>query len=124
LELAQFEEVARFARFGTDLDEATQHQIERGSRLQKVLTQPVHQPLSQALQVLILFAITEGYMDEIGLESIAAFEDNLISHFKTNHPNLVHEIKRHGELTEEVRQAFTDSLEDVRNAWFERTDRA
>jgi len=124
LELAQFEEVARFARFGTDLDEATQHQIERGSRLQKVLTQSVHQPLSQALQVLILFAVTEGYMDEIGLESIAAFEDNLISHFKTNHPHLVHEINRHGELTEEVRQAFTDSLEDVRNAWFERTDRA
>lgn len=124
LELAQFEEVARFARFGTDLDEATQHQIERGSRLQKVLTQPVNQPLSQALQVLILFAVTEGYLDEIGLESIAAFEDNLISHFRTNHPHLVHEINRHGELTEEVRQAFTDSLEDVRNAWFERIDRA
>ena len=122
LELAQFEEVARFARFGTDLDEVTQRQIERGSRLQKVLTQPVHQPLSQVLQVLILFAVTEGLMDDINLENIAVFEANLIGYFEVNYQHLIHEFNRQGEFTDEVYQAFTDSLEAVRYAWFERTN--
>lgn len=117
LELAQFEEVSRFARFGTELDETTQRQIERGRRLQAALTQPVHQPLSLALQVLILFAVTEGHMDDLEVEDITAFESKLIRHFETNHSNIVHEINRHGKLTETIRSAFADTVGEVRSTW-------
>ena len=116
LELAQFEEVSRFARFGTELDETTQRQIERGKRLQAALAQPVHQPLSMAMQVLILFAATEGYMDDLEVEDITAFESKLIRHFETNHSNIVHEINRHGKLTETIRSAFADIVGEVRSA--------
>ena len=123
LELAQFDEVSRFARFGTELDETTQRQIERGRRLQAALTQPVHQPLSLALQVLILFAVTEGHMDDLEVEDMTAFESKLIRHFETNHSNIIQEINRHGKLTETIRSAFADTVGEVRSAWLGGIDR-
>jgi len=112
LELAQFEEVARFARFGAEVDEATQRQIRRGERLRAVLTQPAHRPLPLAAQVLVLLAATEGYLDDVALEEVTAFESRLLAHFEAKHPGLLHQINRSGELPTEKREALTETMDN------------
>jgi F-type H+-transporting ATPase subunit alpha len=118
LELAQFEEVARFARFGTEVDETTQRQIQRGQRVQRVLTQPAHQPLSLASQVAILFAATEGYLDDVAVEDIAVFERELLTYLQVEQPNLLSEVDRSGALTDEIREVWAEEIEAFRAAWF------
>jgi F-type H+-transporting ATPase subunit alpha len=114
LELAQFEEVARFARFGTEVDEATKQQIRRGERLQAVLTQPTHCPLSLAAQVLILLAATKGLLDRVPPEDVPAFETRLLARIKDEHPGLLQQINRTGELTDETRQLLSAFFENER----------
>jgi len=114
LELAQFEEVARFARFGTEVDEATKRQIRRGERLRAVLTQPAHRPLSLAAQVVILLAATEGLLDQVPPEDVPAFETKLLAHVKDEHPGLLQQINRTGKLTDETRQLLDAFFENVR----------
>jgi F-type H+-transporting ATPase subunit alpha len=116
LELAQFEEVARFARFGTEVDETTRRQIRRGERLQAVLGQPAHRPLSLASQVVILLAATEGFLDEVGVEDVAAFEGGLLAHLEAEHPGLCHQVDRSCELTAEGREMLLEILADYRAA--------
>jgi len=110
LELAQFEEVARFARFGAEVDEATQRQIQRGERLRAVLRQPVHRPLSLASQVVVLLAATEGYLDGIALKDVPAFESGLLARFEAQHPESYYQINRSGELPTEMREALAETM--------------
>lgn len=117
LELAQFEEVARFARFGTEVDEATQRQIRRGERLRAALKQPPHCPLSLAAQISILLAAVEGVLDDVPPEDVPAFESGLLARFETEHPGLYHQINRSGELTEEARQALMTMFAEYRATW-------
>lgn len=117
LMLAQFEEVARFTRLGTGVDKATRHQIVRGERLQAVLKQPVHHPLSPGEQVAILFAATEGYLDPIPLDRIPDFERDLLAHVKATHPGLILEIDRTGKVTEEIINLLRETLENRLNFW-------
>jgi F-type H+-transporting ATPase subunit alpha len=114
LELAQFEEVARFARFGTEVGEATQRQIQRGERLQAVLTQPAHNPLPLASQVVTLLAATSGLLDEIPPEKAPAFEAQLLARIEIEHPGLLQQVNRTGELTDETRQLLRTFFEDTR----------
>jgi len=119
LELAQFEEVARFARFGAVVDEATQRQIRRGERLRAVLRQPAHQPLSLAAQVVVLLAATEGVLDDVALEDVPAFESGLLARFEAEHAGLCHQINSTGELSEETRETLTTIIADYRTAWLQ-----
>jgi len=119
LELAQFEEVARFARFGTEVDEATRRQIQRGERLRAVLRQPAHQPLSLAAQVVVLLAVTEGYLDDIAPEKVPAFESGLQDRFKAEHPGILSQINRSGGLTDETREVLTEAIAEYHTAWLE-----
>jgi F-type H+-transporting ATPase subunit alpha len=114
LELAQFEEVARFARFGTEVGEATKQQIRRGERLRAVLTQPAHHPLSLAAQVVILLAATEGLLDDVSPGNMPAFEAKLLSQVEEDHPGLLQQINRTGELTDETHQLLRAFFEGVR----------
>jgi len=114
LELAQFEEVARFARFGTEVGEATKRQIRRGERLQAVLTQPAHRPLSLAAQVVILLAATEGLLDDVPPGEVPTFEAELSARVEAEHPGLLQQINRTGELTDEARQLLRAFFADVR----------
>jgi F-type H+-transporting ATPase subunit alpha len=119
LELSQFEEVARFARFGTEVDEATQRQIRRGERLRAVLSQPAHRPLSLAAQVVVLLAATEGYLDDLALEDVPAFEGGLLARLEAAHPEIDQQIDRSGELTAETRESLTEAIAAYRTAWRE-----
>jgi len=117
LQLAQFEEVARFARFGIEVGEATRRQIQRGERLRAVLTQPAHQPLSLAAQVVVLLAATEGYLDDVALEDVPAFESGLLAGFQARHAGLCHHINSTGELSRETREMLMSMIADYRTAW-------
>ena len=110
LELAQFEEVARFARFGAEVDEATQRQIRRGERLRAVLRQPANRPLPLAAQVVILLAAAEGFLDGIAPEDVPAFESELLDRLQAEHPELLPKLNRSGKLTAEMRETLTEMM--------------
>jgi F-type H+-transporting ATPase subunit alpha len=113
LELAQFEEVARFARFGTEVDEATQRQIDRGHRLQAVLKQPAHQPLALAAQIVILLAATQGLLNHVELDDIPAFEHELLASFEEQYPQLFHHLNRTGHLDDELIEAVRETVGSI-----------
>ena len=119
LELSQYEEVARFARIGAEVDETTQQQLRRGQQLQALLVQPAHQPRSLALQVAALLAITEGYFDTLLPGQVAHFEDALVQRIAAEHPAMVAQLNRTGELLPEIREAFLHTLERLRAQWSE-----
>jgi len=117
LELSQFEEVARFARFGSEVDEATRRQIRRGEHLRAVLGQPAHRPLSLASQVVILLAATEGLLDDVELEDVPTFEEGLLARVESEHAGLMQQINRSGELTEETHQALVETIALFHGNW-------
>ena len=112
LELAQFEDVARFARFGGDLDEATQQQIQRGRRLQMALTQPAHRPLSLGAQLITLVAATSGLLDTLPTRSIPAFERGLLPYIESNHPELIQQLNSGADINEQTQQILVEILTD------------
>src|SRR5690606_15866501 len=107
LDLAQYRELAAFAQFGSDLDKATQPRIIRGQRTTEILKQPQYHPLPVELQVLSIFAATNGYLDDLELEEVAAFEQELHTYFKANHPELLARIPKEKwkDIEPEVRAA-------------------
>ncbi len=112
LELAQYRELAAFAQFGSDLDRATRQQLERGQRTVEVLKQPQYQPVSVENQVMIMYALTNGHLDDIPVESIRDFETKLYDYMGSVHPdvgNAIREKKRlDDELTEQLKNAVTE----------------
>lgn len=120
LELAQYEEVAAFARFGTEVDEATRRQIWRGQRLQAVLSQPAHQPLSLDQQVVILLAATEGFLDGVAVEDVPRYERELRAHIERSHPSVCHQLDRTCELSEELRASLLESIYEFHHKWLHR----
>lgn len=107
LDLAQYRELAAFAQFGSDLDKATQARIIRGQRTTEILKQPQYNPLPVELQVLSIFAASNGYLDDLPVEEVAAFEQELHTYFKANHPELLARIPKEKwkDLEPEVRAA-------------------
>jgi len=124
LNLSQFEEVARFARFGTEVDEATQQQIQKGLRLQAALTQPPHQPLSLSEQVLILFAAREGALESVLPSDVPAFERSFLDYMRQTHEELVDEIALKGDLDEDMLHRLKAALETFLAAREEGSDAA
>ncbi len=100
LNLAQFRELAAFAEFGSELDASSLAQLERGRRVVEVLKQPQYQPLPVEEQVLALFAVTEGHMDDVAVEDVKRFERELREYFQTRQPELLETIRSTGKLPE------------------------
>ena len=100
LDLAQFRELAAFAQFASDLDEATRKQIERGRRITEILKQPQYQPMPVENQVAILYAVTNGYLDEVPLEKIKEFEDRFHIYLAANAKELLNTIRVKKEMDE------------------------
>ncbi len=121
LDLAQYEEVARFARFGTEVDEATQRQIQRGMRLQAALKQDEHQPLTLADQVVILSAAVGGYLDEVDPQDVPEFEQQLLSVFAQEHSETWQRINQAAMLSAETREVLAQALTEFRASWAQRS---
>jgi F-type H+-transporting ATPase subunit alpha len=92
LDMAAFRELAAFAQFGSDLDEATRRQLDRGLRVQEVLKQGQYSPVPMADQIMIFFAVGNGYLDDVELRKVEDFEDAFLRYMRDSHPNLVQTI--------------------------------
>jgi F-type H+-transporting ATPase subunit alpha len=101
LDLAQYRELEAFAQFGSDLDESTKRQLERGKRAVEVLKQPQYSPVKIENQIVTLFALVNGFMDDIAVEKIKEFEQNLVDYTESNAKKFYKEIKEKKIWTEE-----------------------
>jgi F-type H+-transporting ATPase subunit alpha len=119
LELSQYEEVRRFARFGAEVDRATRRQIEHGRRLRAALKQPVHQPLPLSSQIVMLLAATEGVLDRIPVADVLAFERGLLDLVKRREPELLQQIDRTGELSSDTREELMRIIFNYATEWSE-----
>ncbi|HFU4449429.1 TPA: F0F1 ATP synthase subunit alpha [Streptococcus suis] len=113
IDLASYRELEAFTQFGSDLDAATQAKLNRGRRTVEVLKQPLHKPLPVEKQVLILYALTNGYLDSVPIDDILTFEEELYSYFDLHYDNLLEVIRSTKDLpdTDELNtaiQAFKD----------------
>ena len=103
LELAQYREMAAFAQFGSDLDQATQRQLNRGARLVELLKQDQYEPLPVEKQVLIIFAGTNGFVDDLPLTALKRYEKELYSFMESKHPEIFADILKKRELDNDLR---------------------
>jgi len=117
LELAQYRELAAFAQFGTaDLDKTTRAQLERGQRITEVLKQPQYLPMPLEKEVTILYAVINGYLDEVPLDKVATFEDAFHRFMETNHPEIGKDIVTTKDLTVETEEALKAAIADFKQS--------
>ncbi|MBB6143255.1 F-type H+-transporting ATPase subunit alpha [Silvibacterium bohemicum] len=114
LDLAQYRDLAAFAQFGSDLDKATQNQLNRGQRLTELLKQPQFQPLTAEKQVIILFAGTQGFLDDIKVPSIRAFEDGLYKYLDSGQSALLNDIATKKSLDDDLKRRIKDALQEYK----------
>ncbi|MBP9686705.1 MAG: F0F1 ATP synthase subunit alpha [Candidatus Doudnabacteria bacterium] len=114
LALAQFRELESFAQFGSDLDEATRKSLELGRRVTEILKQPQYEPVAMEQQVVILYAANNGYLDDVPVEQVGAFEIKLRAHMETQGREVLKAIAEKKELTEEVEAKLKHTLEDFK----------
>jgi F-type H+-transporting ATPase subunit alpha len=114
LDLAQFRELAAFAQFGSDLDKATQALLSRGQRLVEILKQDQYSPLLVAKQVLIIYAGTNGWVDDLPVEELRAFENGLYRFVDNSHPSLLQKLMEKKSLDDAMKKDFNDVLKQFK----------
>ena len=115
LALAQYRELATFAQFGTaDLDAATRAQLARGQLATEVLKQAQYVPLSLANEVVVLFAVNEGLMEDVEIEKVGAFEEQLLRYVAGNHPDILTAIDDSKDISDEVSANLTEAINDFK----------
>jgi len=112
LDLAQYRELAAFAQFGSDLDKSTQAQLNRGARLVELLKQPQYEPLAVERQVALIYAGTKGYMDDIPVSQVRAFETELYKFIESRHPQLFGGIAEKKQLDDETRNQLDAAVKE------------
>ena len=117
LELAQYREMAAFAQFGSDLDQATQRQLNRGARLVELLKQGQYEPLSVERQILIIYAGTNGFVDELPLTALKKYEQELYSFVESKHPEIFADILKKRELDNDLRAKLNKALEEFKGTF-------
>ncbi len=117
LELSQYEEVARFARFGTEVNETTQRQIDRGRRVQALLGQGPNQPVKVTDQVLMFLAITHGFMDEIAPDRINDYAREMVGYLHVHAAKAVDLLRYQQTITTEVEEQLVQALGDFNSLW-------
>ncbi len=117
LELAQYREMAAFAQFGSDLDQATQRQLNRGSRLVELLKQGQYEPLPVEKQILIIFAGTNGFIDDLPLTAMKKYEQELFSFVESKYPDVFADILKKREMDADLRAKTIKVLEEFKLAF-------
>ena len=116
LELAQFDELAAFSQFASDLDEATQKQLGRGKRLRELLKQPQFDPLNLAEQVAIVYAGVKGLIDEVPEEDVTKFARELRDYLKTNKADFIKNVLSEKVLSESSESMLKDAINEVKSS--------
>ena len=114
LDLAQYRELEAFAQFGSELDQATQKQLARGARVVEVLKQPQYQPMPVERQVMIIFAVTNGYLDDVAPEDIKAWEQGFLDFMEAQHPELGQEIRTRKLLPDELAARLRAAIDEYK----------
>jgi F-type H+-transporting ATPase subunit alpha len=112
LDLAQYRELAAFAQFGSDLDKATLNQLNRGKRLVEVLKQPQYQPLGVEKQVIIIYAATNGFLDNVEVENVREFEIGLYQFLESRKPQLLSSLAEKKQIDDAVKADLNQSLKE------------
>ncbi|MFU8884771.1 MAG: F0F1 ATP synthase subunit alpha [Cyanobacteriota bacterium] len=115
LELAQFDELAAFSQFASDLDAATQQQLARGKRLREILKQPQFSPLILAEQVAVVYAGVKGLIDEVPVESVVEFCRELRDYLKSNKADFISKVQTEKQLSEEAEAMLKDAIQEVKS---------
>jgi F-type H+-transporting ATPase subunit alpha len=110
LDMAQYRELQAFAQFGSDLDKATQGRLNRGARTAEILKQGVNQPMSVEKQVISLYAVTKGFLDDIEVADVLRFEKEFLQYAESNTPEIFKSITETKDLTKENEEAIQASL--------------
>jgi F-type H+/Na+-transporting ATPase subunit alpha len=117
LDMAAFRELAAFAQFGSDLDKATQAQLNRGQHLQEILKQPQYQPLSLEGQVIEIYAGTHGYADNVTIDKMREWEASLLKYMETSHPEVGRAIAHEKRITPETEENLGKALDAFMSGW-------
>jgi len=117
LDMAAYRELAAFAQFGSDLDKATQAQLNRGQHLQEILKQPQYQPLSLEYQVTEIFAGTRGFADTVSLDHMRRWESSLLRYMDTSHPEIGKSINEEKQITPETEEKLIQALTGFMSTW-------
>jgi F-type H+/Na+-transporting ATPase subunit alpha len=118
LDMAQYRDLAAFAQFGTEqLDKATQAQLARGQRLVEVLKQDQYQPLMVEQQVLIIFAASNRYLDDIEVVEVRRFEKELYPFIETNYPNVIKTLREKKAIDDGLRDEIKKALDAFKEAF-------
>ena len=115
LDLAQYSELVTFAQFGTsDLDAATLQQLERGQRSTEILKQGINAPLSVEEQVVSLYALSNGFLDDVEVEKVLTFEKEFLAFMRSNHNDILSEISSSGEISDSVEAKLKESINEFK----------
>jgi len=114
LDLAQYRELEAFSQFGSELDQATQKQLARGARVVEVLKQPQYQPMPVERQILIIFAVTNGYLDDVAVDQIKGWEQGFLDFMTAEHPEIGEEIRTRRVLTEDLTARVKAAIQEFK----------
>jgi F-type H+-transporting ATPase subunit alpha len=120
LDLAQFRELEAFAKFGSDLDKATQQQLTRGYRLVEILNQDQYEPLPVEKQIAVIYAGVNGYLDDLSIEKTRSFSKEYLAYMETSGSSVLADIAEKKELTDDIQAALKKTLEDFLSGYKER----
>ncbi len=117
LDMAAFRDLAAFAQFGSDLDKATQAQLNRGLRLQEILKQPQYEPMSLENQVMALFAGVNGFVDHVPVDRVKAWENAFLRYMESSHPDIGKDIQEKKMITPETEARLREAIQGFNAAW-------
>ncbi|HEY5984019.1 MAG TPA: F0F1 ATP synthase subunit alpha [Anaerolineales bacterium] len=117
LDMAAYRELAAFALMSSDLDKTTQQQLGRGQRMQEVLKQPQYAPMSLADQVIVIFAATNGFADQVPVDRMVAWQADLLRFMESSYPEIGREIGEKKIISDEIRDRLKQALQTFRDAW-------
>ena len=106
-----------FAQLGTELDVATQHQLDRGQRMVELLKQPQYQPYTVNEQVVSIFAGTRGLLDDVAVADVARFEAALLKHVRDEHPEILEELDKSRDLGDALAEKLAKLIRDFKTQW-------
>jgi F-type H+/Na+-transporting ATPase subunit alpha len=122
LDLAQYRALEAFAEFGSDLDKASQAQLDRGARVVEIMKQGQYEPYPVEDEVMALWAVTNGYMDDLPVDKVREFERGLLDHMRTRRPEVGEAINETGDLDDDTVEKLTKAVEEFKSAFTDRVE--
>jgi F-type H+-transporting ATPase subunit alpha len=116
LEYAQYRELAAFAQFGSELDASTRRQLDRGARITEVFKQPQYRPLPMEKEVAIIFAVTNGYLDDVPVEKVQPFETAFHAYLDSNHPQWLEAVRTKMALDDDLTATLRKAIEEFKQS--------